>query len=185
MYKNRGFNVYSVVCQGYFCNGSMDTSDKKNFYNYINYNSNCKYSESKVRYLTSCEILTEYLYNPCSIFCGKVILIEMTRSIPPIPPFPPIINDRTIFESRIVLVSGDNFLFTKSLIEENSIQYVDGTLEIFLASNKTYLFTCVMENIVNVDPFTVRTILLLDGIDISGSRNATNIADGGRVVTCA
>lgn len=68
------------------------------------YNSKYKLSSSSTRFLTSCEVLNEYMNDPCSIFNENIVPIGPMPPIPPmspvpIPPMPPVPPGKVIIGS--------------------------------------------------------------------------------------
>lgn len=52
-------------------------------------NQQCHSKSSSIRYMSPCEMLTEYLRDSCSIFSGDIVQTNGFNGKPPIPVIPP------------------------------------------------------------------------------------------------
>lgn len=123
-------------------------------------NGNYGSHSNTIRYLTPCEILKEYLVDPCSIFNGTIVPVDSTTPVPPmplpplpIPPFPPgpIISRAQFIAQPRQVMRPDFYVFDHLNLEGPDIQHVNGTSEIILTPNKIYEFDWITESLFGVD----------------------------------
>lgn len=137
---------------------------------------------STIRYLSPCQILNEYMNDPCSIFNGTIVPTGSMPPIPPVPPFPPgPIGSRGIF--TVVgqrLNDGDFYDFTGINVQGTAIEFDPISNSILLAPNKTYEFSWSADTILEgVVPSDLEIDLVLDGVAIPGSADtAINVQPG-------
>lgn len=134
------------------------------------------YNSQSVRYLTPCETLNEYLNDPCSIFNGSIVPTGPMPPEPPLPPIPPIIpgvidNLGIFLAPTASLTDGLVFSFNTLEIKGDAIQHVDGSGDITLAPNRTYMYAWISQ----IEVFTPNVVtagaeLLLEGAPVPGSQ---------------
>lgn len=128
-----------------------------------------------IRYLTSCEILNEYINNPCSIFNGTIVPTGAMPPDPPIPPVPPVTpgvidNFGQFLAPTASLTDGNPFIFNNIEIKGDAILHVDGSPVIILAPNRNYLYAWISEiEVFTPDVVTAGAVLVIDGVDVPGS----------------
>lgn len=133
-------------------------------------------NSQSVRYLNPCETLNEYMRDPCSIFSGSIVPTGTMPPEPPLPPIPPIvpgvIDNLGIFLAPTAsLTNGLVFSFNTLEIKGDAIQHVDGSGDITLAPNRTYMYAWISEiEVFTPDVVTAGAELLLEGAPVPGSQ---------------
>lgn len=138
----------------------------------------------EIRYLYPCQIIGEYIHDPCSIFNEKIVQVGMTSNPPltplphlqPLPPMPPGVDSADFLIENIILDELNPYPFNNIRIQGNSIMHNNGDTRIILAPNHTYSFNWASETRVPQGmPFNVGGLLLLDGNIIRDGDSSTSL----------
>lgn len=161
------------------------------FNNCRNYRAPCN-SSLVSQILSPCDILNQYLIDPCSIFNGTIIPAPpIPQPLPPIPPMPPLppgpLRGFGEFRAPIQqLDSGDFYVFNTVAIQGNEIEHMDGTTQILLTPNTTYQFNYITDTVLAVNSAGIAIVFDLNGVHLQNTvTEVDNIIAGVPVMTQA